>query len=59
MKCNNNTLYKLAKDNPSIRGVHVLGSKRINMLNSDISATLVEYSKTGVGDKEYCSAGMS
>ena len=50
MKCNNNALYKLAKDNPSIRGVHVLGSKRINMLNSDISATLVEYSKTGVGD---------
>jgi hypothetical protein len=44
MKCNNNTLYKLAKVNPSIRGVHALGSKCINMLNLDISATLVEYS---------------
>ena len=50
MKCNNNALYKLAKDNPSIRGVHALGSKRINMPNLDISATLAEYSKMGVGD---------
>ena len=25
MKCNNNALYKLAKDNPSIRGVHAFG----------------------------------
>ena len=50
IKHNNNNLYKLAKDNPPIRGVHALGSKRIHMLNSDISATLAEYSKMGIGD---------
>ena len=40
-----------SKDSPTIRGVHALGSKRINMLNLDIRAILVEYSKMGVGDK--------
>jgi hypothetical protein len=50
IKRNNNNLYKLAKDNPPIRGVHALGSKRIHMLNSEFSATLAEYSKMGIGD---------
>jgi len=42
VKNNNNALYKLANGNPSIRGVHALGPKQINMLNLDISATLTE-----------------
>ena len=42
VKYNNNALYKLANDNPSIRWVHALGPKQINMLNLDISATLTE-----------------
>ncbi len=50
MKCSNNALYKLAKDYPLLRKVHVLGPKQIKMLNADISATLKEYSKMGVGD---------
>jgi hypothetical protein len=50
MKCSNNALYKLAKDDPSLRGVHALCPKQINMLNADISATLKEYSNMGVGD---------
>ncbi len=50
MKCNNNALFKLRKEDATLRGVHALTPKRIAMMNSDISATIDDYSKTGVGD---------
>jgi hypothetical protein len=50
MKCNNNALFKLRKDDATLRVVHALTPKRIAMMNSDISATIDEYSKMGVGD---------
>jgi hypothetical protein len=43
-------LLKLAKEDPSLRGVHALSVKRIAMLNSDISQTLNNYAENGVGD---------
>ena len=50
MKCNNNALFKLRKEDTSLRGVHALTPKRISMMNSDISATIDDYSRKGVGD---------
>ncbi len=50
IKCNSNALFKLAKEDPSLREVHALSAKRIAMLNSDISETLNDYAENGVGD---------
>ena len=50
MKCNNNALFKLRKEDATLRGVHALTPKRIAMMNSDISATIDDYSKMGIGD---------
>lgn len=36
MKCNNNALYKLAKDNPWIRGVHAFGPKWIKNKDAEL-----------------------
>ena len=52
MKCNNNALFKLRKEDATLRGVHALTPKRIAMMNSDISATIDDYSKTGTGDPD-------
>jgi len=50
IKCNNNAMHSLAKNDKSFSGVNLLNTSRIKSINSDLAAVVQDYEEEGVGE---------